>query len=337
MKRKKIIKIVRKIIKTTLPLKKRLHFYWRAECIRQAISSKNNIIRDKNSQKTAIKFDNYLKKQNIEEIINNLKRNLDQESQTEIDLFINRQKYIFTHNLIEQGKLYTEQEKEEQILCTREEKLIEKKLRKFKFKHFSIESFYGKNGLRWLPLDKIEGLSNTAFVDIGAYDGDSAISLLEYKPKTIYAFEPEHFNFQKLQNNNKLLEENIIRPVKKGLSSQSFQANITNNDVMSTVNSSGQGENIDVITLDKFAKENSIEKIGLIKIDVEGEERKVLLGSVETIKRDKPTLTISIYHNPKDFFEIKPWLQELVPEYKFIIKKSQPFSLNHELMLLAYI
>lgn len=72
-------------------------------------------------------------------------------------------------------------------------------------------------------------------------------------------------------------------------------------------------------------------------MDIEGEEMKALLGSDQIIRRDKPVLAISIYHKPEDFFNIKPWLQSICPDYKFIIKKAHPFSFDRETMLLAYL
>lgn len=337
-KTKKIaIKLIRKIIKATLPLKSRLHFYWRTECLRQATSSVNNIIRDKNSEKTAKEFNSYLQQPDIKDKLNNLKKRLNQNSQAEIDKFITRQKYIYTHNLMEQDKLFTKEEIEEQQICAQEEKTINKKLKKYKFKHFSIEAFYGLNGLRWLPEAEKNKLIKGLFIDIGAYDGDSAVSLLDFNPQTIYAFEPELYNFQKLQRNSSATPNNLIIPIKKGLSDHEFKAHITNQDVMSKINNTKKGEEIEITTLDNFIKEKNVPQVNLIKIDVEGEEQKVLQGAINTIKKYKPILTISIYHNPQDFFEIKPWLESIQPEYKFIIKKAKPFSLNHELMLLAYV
>lgn len=54
---------------------------------------------------------------------------------------------------------------------------------------------------------------------------------------------------------------------------------------MSKINISGDEESINVTTLDTFLKEKDIEKIDLIKINVEGEEKNVLLGSIESIKK----------------------------------------------------
>ncbi len=71
-----------------------------------------------------------------------------------------------------------------------------------------------------------------------------------------------------------------------------------------------------IIPLDKYVKENNLD-VGLIKIDVEGFEQNVLNGAYETIKRCRPTLLISIYHKPEDFFKIPPLLKHWNLNYKF--------------------
>jgi FkbM family methyltransferase len=47
---------------------------------------------------------------------------------------------------------------------------------------------------------------------------------------------------------------------------------------MSKINISGDEESINATTLNTFLKEKDIEKIDLIKIDVEGEEKKCSTG-----------------------------------------------------------
>ena len=79
------------------------------------------------------------------------------------------------------------------------------------------------------------------------------------------------------------------------------------------------------VTVDQFVKENNLD-VGLITIDVEGAEKDLLSGAVETIKSQKPMLFISIYHSVEDFFEIKPWIENLDLGYKFEIIKEQPWT-----------
>jgi hypothetical protein len=46
-----------------------------------------------------------------------------------------------------------------------------------------------------------------------------------------------------------------------------------------------------------------------------------LAGAINTIKKQKPVLLLSIYHNANDFFEIKPLIESWNLGYKFKIRK----------------
>lgn len=332
----KLSKNQRKIIRRLFSFKQRVKIYWRLECLKLALSSKYNNVRDKNSEDTANKFFDYITKTSEEEKLKKLKDGLDENSKQEIDNFLIRQKYIYKHNIFDQKKLFTPEEIDEQELSNKESIKIQKEINKFIFDHYTIESFYGISGLRWLPKDKKENIKNGIFFDVGAFDGDSAISFYNnFQAEKIYCFEPEEKNFNRLKQNSKVLKNNIIEPIKKGVSKQKGEATISSRGSMSKLNHN-KGEKICITSIDDFVKEKNINKVSVIKMDIEGEEMNAIVGATETIKKYKPILSISIYHTPVDFFEIKPYLKELVPEYKFIIKKANPFSLNHELMLLAY-
>jgi CO dehydrogenase/acetyl-CoA synthase gamma subunit (corrinoid Fe-S protein) len=91
---------------------------------------------------------------------------------------------------------------------------------------------------------------------------------------------------------------------------------------------------VPVISIDDFVRKKSL-NVGLIKLDVEGVESDVIEGAVETIKAQKPLLIISIYHNPKDFFEIKPKIEALNLGYHFLIRHLTPHSIV-DFCLLGY-
>ena len=60
----------------------------------------------------------------------------------------------------------------------------------------------------------------------------------------------------------------------------------------------------DCTTIDNYLKEAKVkDEIGLIKTDVEGIDKEVIEGALETIQEHKPILLISVYHTGKDFFE----------------------------------
>ena len=71
------------------------------------------------------------------------------------------------------------------------------------------------------------------------------------------------------------------------------------------------------VTIDTVVKD---EKVGFIKMDIEGAEYGALHGAAETIKRDKPFLAICVYHKPGDVLAIMDYCHKLVPEYKFWLR-----------------
>jgi hypothetical protein len=93
-------------------------------------------------------------------------------------------------------------------------------------------------------------------------------------------------------------------------------------------------EKVYVTTIDKECVDK---KVGLIKMDIEGFEYYAIKGGLETIKRDKPVLLISIYHTGKDFFEIPPLLKSCVPEYKFKYLDIDPHCFITDKIVAVYI
>lgn len=57
-----------------------------------------------------------------------------------------------------------------------------------------------------------------------------------------------------------------------------------------------------------------------IKMDIEGAERVALQGGIETIKKYVPKLAISIYHRPRDWYEIIEFLDSLNLGYRFYVR-----------------
>lgn len=61
-------------------------------------------------------------------------------------------------------------------------------------------------------------------------------------------------------------------------------------------------------------------KIGYIKLDIEGFERKALLGSKTIISRQRPALGISIYHKREDIWDLPKLILSMNPEYRFFLR-----------------
>ena len=52
-------------------------------------------------------------------------------------------------------------------------------------------------------------------------------------------------------------------------------------------------------------------------MDVEGHALEILRGAIRTIKNQRPVLSIAIYHNSSELFEVKPFLERHIKDYVF--------------------
>jgi FkbM family methyltransferase len=192
---------------------------------------------------------------------------------------------------------------------------------------FFATVFLDKHGIDTLKTtDKI---GDKAIIDAGCWVGDSVLIFREKFPDNkIYSFEPNPESYQfaleamTLNNIDNVIIENI------GLG-----------EVRKTVTMSGMlirqdgNENVIIDTLDNYVSRHNLQ-VGLIKTDLEGYESKFLEGAITTIRKQKPILVISIYHNYDDFFKIKPMIESWNLGYQFDFFKGMDEGMG-EIMLLA--
>jgi FkbM family methyltransferase len=57
---------------------------------------------------------------------------------------------------------------------------------------------------------------------------------------------------------------------------------------------------LSVTTIDKLVEELHLERVDVIKMDIEGSERQALEGAANSIRRFRPRMAISMYHLPDD-------------------------------------
>ena len=198
------------------------------------------------------------------------------------------------------------------------------------------ESLLYHNGLTMVPESVKEYIRNKDFIDAGAYNGDSSIVFLQYFPRKIYAFEPSSVNAEKYRRTmkkNRVPEERFVL-IEKGVSDTPEMIRTVDSGGMdfSCLESSSTGEKIELILLDSFC--GNLLDVGLIKADLEGMGLKMLRGAVKTIRRCRPLLLLSIYHNPEELFGIYRTLREMDLHYTFQIRSLKvPYG---EITLIAY-
>lgn len=200
---------------------------------------------------------------------------------------------------------------------------------------FEFPNFYDNIGLDYIHNQDF--IKDKAIIDAGGFIGDTALILSDYTNDKVYSFEPFLSNFDSMKENIKLNNKTNIEPIYMALGDENKEIYITDTKIASDNKLDVEltsGNKVEMTTLDNFVEKNNI-KVGLIKTDLEGFEGPFLKGALNTIKKQKPILIISIYHNYSDFFDIKPMLEELNLGYKFKILKSNDFNIILETKLLA--
>ena len=163
---------------------------------------------------------------------------------------------------------------------------------------------------------------NTNMIDIGANIGTTSLIMSRYISKNCYihSFEPVYYEILKMNIKQNNLTD-IIIPYSFGLSDKSeilkggfIDFSIKSNygyTTLENLEKTDENDNYKIYmnTLDSF----NIKNVSFIKLDVEGSERKVLDGAINTIVNNTPTILLEIWctsensrkkHN-KDSSEIK--------------------------------
>jgi FkbM family methyltransferase len=162
-----------------------------------------------------------------------------------------------------------------------------------------------------------------AYVDAGAYNGDTAKEAIEYFPslREIIAIEPDPKNYKKLVKFKDSLASPEIRTVNAAVWSdvgggEFLASGNRNSSVSSTASYQHKDTEIELVSIDSLKVSPDY-----IKYDVEGAELEALIGSKNTIIANKPTMLVSLYHRSRDIFEIPGYIGREYPFYKMKLRR----------------
>lgn len=202
-------------------------------------------------------------------------------------------------------------------------------------------------GMNLLPDEIQKKAEGKDIIDGGALWGDSALVLENYKPRTIYAFEPVKKNYEELgKTKDKNHLANLIM-IPCGLGNQISSSDIYYHEMLSGASlipykailmekPELHSETVEITTIDTYRQKYGLE-VGVIKLDIEGNELEAIQGAENTIKQDKPILLISVYHQPKDLFAIKPLIESWNLGYQFMFRKLCFHDPLTEVSLIGYV
>lgn len=205
---------------------------------------------------------------------------------------------------------------------------------------YEIPVFYYKHGLGKLPDEAKQLIASGDIIDVGAYIGDSCLVLSRYTNHRIFCIELDGNNFKMMQRTlalNHMSGDEHIQLVNCAVSNIAGDARFVPMGSSSSIFygcDGNSGISANTRTIDDLVDEYEIVPT-LIKIDIEGMELEAIQGAVNTIRKHRPVLLVSIYHTPKDFFGIKPFLDDLDLGYSFSIDNQNPFDPVYEKILIC--
>lgn len=149
------------------------------------------------------------------------------------------------------------------------------------FDEMSLQKWFNDNGDKTHRIN-YELNENSIVFDLGGFEGNWSADIIEKYNCQVYIFEPVNFYYQKIldrfKNNQKVKVFNL------GLSNKNDKTDIFyNGDSSSMVFETSKTEKIEVRNICDFLEEFEINKIDLIKINIEGAEFDLL---DEVIKKD---------------------------------------------------
>jgi len=148
------------------------------------------------------------------------------------------------------------------------------------------------------------GVGNTAtYCDIGANVGHHAL-FMSQRVRQVVAFEPSRYAYERFNENIRLNQLSNVRifPIalgdrdEAGQLGSGFDGNSGSRSLKWTLDQDKM-ETVVVRRGDDFFSQEDLPKIDLLKLDVEGYEKDVLIGLHQTLLRDRPIILMELIGN----------------------------------------
>ena len=155
-----------------------------------------------------------------------------------------------------------------------------------KLQHVRVSDFYLKNGQNLLYDFNLQ--KTNTIIDLGGYVGDWTYEIFKRFNCRIFIFEPCSEYYDQIEKRFKMNSQ--IKPIMAGLGSSNKKQKIFKDGVSSSVYgdfNNSEIEIIEIINAKEFFEENSINRIDLLKINIEGGEFELLEFLIEEKLVDK--------------------------------------------------
>ena len=142
-------------------------------------------------------------------------------------------------------------------------------------------------------------------LEAGSFNAENAIYFVKNYNYSVVCFEPNINNYINFFDN---FNHKNIKFVNAALGDKNYLSSVDNNKSSSTIVDGGINI-VKIITLDTYVKISG-SKPKIINLDVERFELNVLAGMANFIST-LPYLSVSLYHKPKDWYEIPLFIKEI--------------------------
>ena len=177
-------------------------------------------------------------------------------------------------------------------------------------------------------------------MDVGANVGCHTLrfSRLVGTEGRVFAFEPTSYAYEKIRKNlalNLPFSDNVVLE-------KMAVSNILAKDQLIRFMSSWKlfgnqkqihEEIVDFVTIDEYVVGNAIDRVDILKIDVDGFKPEVVEGALDTIRKNKPILFLEVNNTPK----VEDMLNHLLDlAYVFLFEENYaPAQSKHEILALV--
>ena len=151
------------------------------------------------------------------------------------------------------------------------------------------------------------------FCDAGAYVGSTVRKVLAAtggRFRSIHAFEPDRKSFASLESLHSLrLDTLTLHNAAVG----DFTGTVSFLHSGTMGSHVGEGENSGDARITRL--DDAVDDVTFIKMDLEGFEKRALLGAAGLIRAHRPRMAVTGYHYADDLLEICDTIRRLAPDY----------------------
>ena len=152
---------------------------------------------------------------------------------------------------------------------------------------------------------------NQNIIDLGSWIGDNSIPWAMNIDGYVYAIDPSHNNISYIEQLCKINNIHNIKTINKVIGNK-IEVVSTNEDInhCSFQSNSNLLNKRNSTTLDILHKNNQIDNIGFIHLDVQGFEYKVIQGAKQVIDKYRPIITFEQHISTDNYHQIVKFLND---------------------------